>query len=117
VLLGQSDRTPHGAVIDEYGAMVEWYICRGNRSTRRKPGQCHFVHHKSHMNWPGREPGPPRWEINNTDNCKCLFKYFIFYINFILSNATKIDFEPQKWNIYGEQQGTLSLTTKGTKQF
>jgi hypothetical protein len=34
-----------------------------------------------------------------------------------LSNATKIDFEPQKLNIYGEQQGTLSLTTKGTKQF
>jgi hypothetical protein len=25
VLLGQSDRTPHGAVIDEYGAMVEWW--------------------------------------------------------------------------------------------
>jgi hypothetical protein len=23
VLLGQSNRTPHGAVIDEYGAMVE----------------------------------------------------------------------------------------------
>jgi hypothetical protein len=26
VLLGQSDRTPHGAVIDEYGAMVELYF-------------------------------------------------------------------------------------------
>jgi hypothetical protein len=26
VLLGQSNRTPHGAVIDEYGAMVEWYF-------------------------------------------------------------------------------------------
>jgi len=25
MLLGQSFRTPHGAVIDEYGAMVEWY--------------------------------------------------------------------------------------------
>ena len=24
--------------------------------------QCHFVHHKSHMSWPGIEPGPPRWE-------------------------------------------------------
>jgi hypothetical protein len=24
--------------------------------------QCHFVHHKSHMNGPGIEPGPPRWE-------------------------------------------------------
>ena len=21
--------------------------------------QCHFVHHKSHMDWPGIEPGPP----------------------------------------------------------
>jgi hypothetical protein len=26
VLLGQSNRTPHGAVIDEYGAMVERYL-------------------------------------------------------------------------------------------
>jgi hypothetical protein len=26
VLLGQSDRTPHGAMIDEYGAMVELYL-------------------------------------------------------------------------------------------
>jgi hypothetical protein len=24
--------------------------------------QCYFVHHKSHMDWPGIEPGPPRWE-------------------------------------------------------
>jgi hypothetical protein len=22
---------------------------------------CHFVHHKSHMIWPGFEPGPPLW--------------------------------------------------------
>jgi hypothetical protein len=25
--------------------------------------QWHFVHHKSHMTWPGLESGPPRWEI------------------------------------------------------
>jgi hypothetical protein len=49
VLLGQSNRTPHGAVIDEYGANGGMIFCRGNRSTRRKPAQCHFVHHKSHM--------------------------------------------------------------------
>jgi hypothetical protein len=24
--------------------------------------QCHFAHHKSHMTWPGLEPGPARWE-------------------------------------------------------
>jgi hypothetical protein len=30
---------------------------------------------------------------------------------------TKIGFEPQKLNIYGEQQGTLFLTTKETKTF
>jgi hypothetical protein len=32
-------------------------------------------------------------------------------------NVTKIGFEPQKLNIYGEQQATLVLTTKETKKF
>jgi hypothetical protein len=42
----------------EIGGMIG----RGNRSTRRKPTQCRFVHHKPHM-LPGREPESPRWEI------------------------------------------------------
>jgi hypothetical protein len=24
--------------------------------------QCHFVHHKSHMTFPGLGPGPPLWQ-------------------------------------------------------
>jgi hypothetical protein len=27
--------------------------------------QRHFVHHKSHMDWPEREPRPPLWEAGN----------------------------------------------------
>jgi hypothetical protein len=27
--------------------------------------KCHFVHHKSHMYWPGIEPGPPQWEAGD----------------------------------------------------
>jgi hypothetical protein len=27
--------------------------------------QSHFVHHKSHLTRPGREPGPPRWEASD----------------------------------------------------
>jgi hypothetical protein len=34
-----------------------------------------------------------------------------------LNSVTKIGFEPQKLNIYGEQQGTLFLTIKETKKF
>jgi hypothetical protein len=45
----------------EIGGMM---IGRGNRSTRKKPAQCRFVHHKPHM-LPGREPGPPRWEASD----------------------------------------------------
>jgi hypothetical protein len=41
---------------DERGAVSGMGIGRGNLR------QCHFVHHKCHMSWPGIETGPPRWE-------------------------------------------------------
>jgi hypothetical protein len=28
-------------------------------------GNCHFVHHKSHLTRPGFEPGLPRWEASD----------------------------------------------------
>jgi hypothetical protein len=34
-----------------------------------------------------------------------------------LNGVTKTGFEPQKLNIYWEQQGTLFLTTKETNKF
>jgi hypothetical protein len=45
---------------------------RWNEVDRGKPkyseqnlSQRHFVHHKSHMDLPGIEPGPSRWEAGD----------------------------------------------------
>jgi hypothetical protein len=43
----------------EFGRMK---IGRGTEVFVENLPQRHFVHHKSHLTRPGREPRPPRWE-------------------------------------------------------
>jgi hypothetical protein len=38
---------------------VEWELAGEAEILGENPPQCHFVRHKSHMTWPGLEPGPP----------------------------------------------------------
>jgi hypothetical protein len=41
---------------------VEWELAGETEVLGENLPQCLFVDHKSHMSWPGIEPGPPRWE-------------------------------------------------------
>jgi hypothetical protein len=39
--------------------LVEWELAGKTETLGENLPQCHLVHHKSHMTWPGLEPGPP----------------------------------------------------------
>jgi hypothetical protein len=55
VLLAQSYHTPHGAVKDEYGEIVERSWRGKTEQQGQNLSQCHFVHHKSRTD-PGANP-------------------------------------------------------------
>jgi hypothetical protein len=38
---------------------VEWELAGKTEVLGKNLPHCHFVHHKTHMTWPGFEPGPP----------------------------------------------------------
>jgi hypothetical protein len=42
--------------------LVEWELAGETEVLRENLSQCHFVHHKLHMTWPGIEPGPPQYK-------------------------------------------------------
>jgi hypothetical protein len=42
--------------------LVTWELAGETKVLGENLPQDTFVHQKSHMTWPGIEPGPPRWE-------------------------------------------------------
>jgi hypothetical protein len=45
--------------------LVEWRLAGETEVLGEILPQRHFVHDKSHLTRPGREPGPPRWEASD----------------------------------------------------
>jgi hypothetical protein len=44
---------------------MEWEVAGEAEVLGENLSQCHFVHQKSDVTWPGLEPGPPRWEASD----------------------------------------------------
>jgi hypothetical protein len=45
--------------------LMEWELAGETELLGENLRRRHFVHHKSHMPWPGLEPERPRWETGD----------------------------------------------------
>jgi len=48
--------------MESHGGMI---LTGETKELGENPSQCHFVHHKFHMDWTGPELGSPRWEAGD----------------------------------------------------
>jgi hypothetical protein len=56
-LLGQSYRTPHGAVIGECGTVEKRLLAGGTEELGKKPTKAQIFHSQFHLKSPEIEPG------------------------------------------------------------
>jgi hypothetical protein len=45
--------------------LVEWELAGETEVLGENLPQYHFVHHGTHMTWPGLEPGRPVWDAGD----------------------------------------------------
>jgi hypothetical protein len=71
--------------------LVEWELAGETEVLGENLSQCHFLHQKFHITWPGIEPGPPWWDSLFTDfKCK-MISMLLFFSNFnTFKNACRI---------------------------
>jgi hypothetical protein len=58
------------------------------KNSEKNLSQCHSVHHKSYMDWLGREPGSPRWEAGDWTMSRSSYRLHSRVCNLPTSVAT-----------------------------
>lgn len=60
---------------------IFWMILTGENFRQENLSHLHFVHHKSQPDWPGIEPGSPRWQAGVAYVSTMLFMYSVIKIS------------------------------------
>jgi hypothetical protein len=76
-------------------------IDRGKLKISEKDlSQFHFVKHKFHTDWPGRDPGPPRWETCGDDDCDDARNESNKGMNLLYSKSNAVNLKQGQRNVF-----------------
>jgi hypothetical protein len=96
--------------------LVEWELAGETEALGKPEPQYRFVHHNSHIIWPGIEPEPPMWKAGDLQPELCMALTYKWYYTKLQFYGYVLRYVGHVFNIFKEHRKLMQNFTYKTSK-